>query len=173
MNYLYTSFLYLSVTMSDKEIFFSAIRNGDLKQVEKLLEEIPKLIEARDQRGSTPLILATYYNHAALADFLIRKGAKPNEKDSSGNTALMGVCFKGFSEIANKLILAGADVNHSNSMGATCLIYAATFNRLEIAKLLLEHGANVKVKDSKGSTALDHAKTQGAEPLITLLEKYA
>lgn len=159
--------------MNMKEIFFNAIRNGDLKRIEKLLEETPKLIASRDQRGSTPLILATYYNHAALADFLIKKGANPNDKDSSGNTALMGVCFKGFCEIAKKLILAGADVNHCNSMGATCLIYAATFNRLEIAKLLLEHGANVMVKDAKGNTALDHAIMQGAKPLIARLEKYS
>ena len=167
------SFLYLSGIMNEIEIFFNAIRNGDLNLVEELLNKTPELLAKRDQRGSTPLVLSTYYNQLEITDVLIKKGAKINDKDSSGNTALMGVCFKGFVELAKKLVASGADVNLSNTMGATSLIYAATFNRIEIAKILLEHEADINAKDARGNTALDHAKMQDAKQLIDLLEKYA
>ena len=91
--------------MEDTEItFFNVIRNGDLSKVEALIAMAPELINSKDNRGSTPLILATYYDHAHIANLLLENGAEIDTKDASGNTALMGVCFKGYTKIAEKLI---------------------------------------------------------------------
>jgi len=144
-----------------QEAFFNAIRQGDLKEVDKALKENPKLVHIRDQRGSTPLILAAYYNHGPIVQSLLAHGAAIDEIDGVGNTALMGVCFKGYVEIAEQLMKAGANVNTTNAMGASCLIFAITFNQTEIARLLLAHGADVDIRDARGNTALDHAKMQG------------
>tara|TARA_R110002051_G_scaffold230027_1_gene292069 strand:+ start:358 stop:840 length:483 start_codon:yes stop_codon:yes gene_type:complete len=143
------------------ENFYSAIRNGDTKLIDELITKDPSLINIKDQRGSTPLILATYYGHGDLANLLLERGADIDGKDGSGNTALMGVCFKGFAEIAKKLVDKGAKVNVINAMGATSLIYTAMFNKIEIAKILLNHGADTSIKDARGQTAYDHAKLQG------------
>ncbi len=162
--------LIIYITMKETiEKFYSAIRNGDLNLIEELLAKDASLINVKDQRGSTPLILSTYYEHSAVANLLLERGADINEKDSSGNTALMGVCFKGFTAIAKNLIDKGANVNTTNAMGATALIYAATFNRTEIAKMLMTKGADISVKDARGQTAYDHAKMQGNELLMDLL----
>lgn len=161
----------LSVTMENKEIFFTEIRNGNISKVKELASRNTNLIRIKDDRGSTPLILATYYNHIEISIFLLEHGALIDEKDETGNTALMGVCFKGYLKLALKLIAYGANVNERNAMGASPLIYAITFNRVAIAEMLLEHGADRSVKDSRGNTALDHAKLQGAGVLIDLLEK--
>jgi len=152
------------------EDLFDHIRNGDLQAVKKRLQEKPALKAKRDRRGSTPLILAAYYNQAEIVEFLLQGGVEVDEKDASGNTALMGVCFKGYQEVARKLIEAGADVNTRNAMGGTCLIFAITFNREDIAKLLIKHGADINAKDARGQTALDHARMQGLHSLINLLE---
>jgi len=144
-----------------EESFFNAIRQGDLKEVDKALKELPDLVHIRDQRGSTPLILAAYYNHGTIVTSLLKHGAQVDEKDGVGNTALMGVCFKGYVEIAERLMKAGANVNTTNTMGASCLIFAITFNQPEIASLLIAHGADVDIKDARGNTALDHARMQG------------
>jgi ankyrin repeat protein len=150
--------------------FFNQIREGNLPAIEALLNSHPQFLNSRDSRGSTPLILAGYYNHRDVVRFLLEKGVPVDEKDSSGNTALMGACFKGYAEIAEILINSGANVNARNGMGGTCLIFAITFNREPIARLLLAHGADADARDPGGKTALDHARMQGFVHLIPLLE---
>ena len=122
--------------MTVKErLFFNAVRSGDLAIVKKQLSEQPELIYVTDDRGSSPLILASYYDHIDLTETLIQAGAHVNFKDASGNTALMGVCFKSVVELAELLIKEGADVNITNSTGASALIFAAMFNRKDMVKL--------------------------------------
>ncbi len=156
----------------EKEVnqYFNAIRDGDLAVVQECSRKNPRLIHSSDQRGSSPLILATYYNHVEISGFLLENGATVDEKDASGNTALMGVCFKGYNDLAKLLITSGANVNARNAMGASCLIFATTFNREYIVKLLLAHGADMHAKDDRGNTALDHARMQGLTSLTSLLE---
>ena len=48
-------------------------------------------IDAQDNSGCTPLLIASQYGHPDLAAFLIRRGANPNAVDSSRDTALH--CF--------------------------------------------------------------------------------
>ena len=61
--------------MSNKEELFDNIRLGNSEAVENLLESNPKLLESKDQRGSTPLLLAAYYGHENVVEFLLEKGA--------------------------------------------------------------------------------------------------
>ena len=98
----------------NSETLFNAIRSGDGAQINQILEEQPQLVDAVDQRGSSPLLLASYYGHRDLCEILIARGAKINAKDASGNTALMGVCFKGYTDVAQLLVEKGADVNIQN-----------------------------------------------------------
>jgi ankyrin repeat protein len=151
------------------EFFFNEIRNGNYNEVKAMLTKNPMLINSKDERGSTALILATYYDEQEIADLLLDMGAKIDAKDASGNTALMGVCFKGYTDVAKKLIERGANINERNAMGATCLIYAATFNREDIARLLIEHDVDTSIKDNRGLTALDHAKMQNLPAFIAML----
>ena len=168
--YILLFFILLSI-MEQIEDFFREIRNGNIEAVQEILKTAPELVNSKDERGSTPLILASYYNHLQIANLLLDQGAAIDAKDASGNSALMGVCFKGFAEVAKELIEKGANINERNAMGATSLIYAATFNRLEIAKFLLANGADASVKDGRGNKALDHAKMKGAPELIDLLSE--
>ena len=101
--------------MNNKEKLFDQIRTGNFEAVRDLLENNPNLLEIRDQRGSTPLLLAAYYGHENIVTLLLDKGARVDALDGSGNTALMGVCFKGFTGIAEKLIKAGANVSQKNA----------------------------------------------------------
>lgn len=99
------------------EQLFNAIRSGEADQVKMILNENPALIQEKDPRGSTPLLLATYYGFIDIAEELMQWDGAINAKDASGNTALMGVCFKGYPEIAKLLIEKGADVNIQNFNG--------------------------------------------------------
>jgi len=114
---------------------FEAIRNQNIDQVRSVLESNPEFLKTTDQRGSTPLILATYVNLFDITKALIEAGADVNQQDASGNTALMGVCFKGNIQIAELLVSKGAHLDTINSNGATALIYATTFAQPEVVKL--------------------------------------
>lgn len=77
--------------MNDK--LFDAIRNGDLEMVQAIITAHPELVNIKDQRGSTPLLLATYYGNQDISEAILKHKPDLNAKDSSGNTALMGGVF--------------------------------------------------------------------------------
>ena len=112
--------------MTTLDQFFAFIRNGDLQQVQNSLATSPQLLNAANDRGFTPLIMATYLDQINIVKELLEKGADVNRQDAAGNTALMGVCFKGNAEIADLLIQGGATINLQNANQSTALIFAST-----------------------------------------------
>ncbi len=158
-----------SMNPSITDQLFLAIRNGDASGLSTLLLVNPELVGARDPRGFTPLVLATYLNNLPAAKVLVDAGADLNATDGMGNTALMGSCFKGNTEVIRYLIEAGADVNIVAGNGGTALHFAAMVNNPEVAALLVGAGASLDVKDGKGLTAADHARQQGATALAAQL----
>lgn len=153
--------------------FFDACRRGNNQQAELMLNANADLINARDVKGFSPLIIAVYNNQPAVVDMLLQRGAdKELQDEGAGNTALMGVCFRGYKEIAAKLIEAGVDVNQRNNQGANALTFAATFGHLEIAEILLKNGADLFARDVRGKSPLDHAVIQENWEMVKLLEQY-
>jgi len=114
----------------------------------------------QDSRGSTPLIIAAYYNNTEAVKCLVDYGVALDVKDNMGNTALMGVCFKGFLDCARMLLESGANVDERNDNGATALTFAATFGHLDIVGLLTQFKANVITKDRFGKNPIDYAMVQ-------------
>ena len=142
------------------EEIFRFIRNGDLGSLQKT--DSPAGFDSYvDQRGSTPLILASYYNQVEIVKFLLDRSSNINHQDHSGNTALMGACFKGYKEVVSVLLEHGADCNLKNYNHATALFYAASFNQPEIAQILLDKGADITIEDKYGKTAFQRAQAQG------------
>ena len=158
---------------TDPKEIFDACRQGNIEKIKELYEANPAILNAEDNKGFTPLILATYNNQAEAVDFLLEKGAAVDPPEASANSALMGVCFKGYADIAAKLLDAGAEVNQTNANGATALTFAATFGHLQIAEMLLKKGADVHIRDSRGKSPADHARMQENWPMYDLLEQYA
>eukprot|EP00057_Strongylocentrotus_purpuratus_P015390 XP_011669864.1 PREDICTED: ankyrin repeat domain-containing protein 7-like [Strongylocentrotus purpuratus] len=89
----------------------------------KLLDKIPRLVEAMDDKGRTPLLLATKYGCRDAIELLIKKGhCNVNVVDSE-----MGVCPLAFAisgdnfHIVDVLVEHGADVNLPTLSGNTSL----------------------------------------------------
>jgi ankyrin repeat protein len=128
-------------------------------------------INAWNDYGETPLIVAAYGNKIKSAKILIANGANLNDMDEIGNTALIIASMYGHTEIAKLLVAAGADVNLA-SMDQSSPLYLA--KDLEIVKLLLEHGADVNTKNSLGVSKLQADSMDGYSEIIRyLLEKGA
>ncbi|MFL9836677.1 ankyrin repeat domain-containing protein [Flavobacterium sp. ST-75] len=154
---------------------FAAARQGNVPVLKEIISSYGNvLIDSKDDRGYTPLIIASYNNQPGAVEFLLQSGADPNVADNGGNTALMGAAFKGYSTIGEILLEYGANINAQHCNGGTALMFAVLFGRNDMVNLLLEKGADHTITDSRGHTALDLARQQrnqvAADKLITLEE---
>jgi ankyrin repeat protein len=138
-----------------QQLLFEAARLGRTDMIDPLLKAGAD-INAYDERGFTPVILAAYN------DALIGKGADACRPDrDQGNSAQMGVAFKGEDAIAARLLKAGCDVNARNHAGQTALMMASLFNRRAQVDLLLAAGADRTIEDAAGRSAGSVAAGQG------------
>ncbi|WP_165732924.1 ankyrin repeat domain-containing protein [Polaribacter sp. 20A6] len=150
--------------------FFDAIQSVNINVIETLLKRFPKLANAQDKRGFTPLVFATYFDKIEIAETLIKHNANVNHKDAKGNTALLGVAFKGNVDIAKLLLKNNANINAQNNLGYTPLIFATMYNQPKMVAFLLEQNADLSLKDKENKSALDSAKTKDFTEIISLLE---
>lgn len=153
-----------------QELLFDAARLGRTDLIQPLLAGGAD-VNARDPRGFTPLILASYNGHFDTTEALIAAKADPCLPDrDQGNTAQMGVAFKGFDAIAARLLKAGCDVNARNHAGQTALMMAALFGRTAQIGMMISAGADPALQDSAGRSAKAVAQAQGNEAVAHLLE---
>lgn len=138
-----------------------AIKLENISTIEELLEDDPSLVNTRDERGFTSLIMATYVGSIACTKHLLQHGADIDMVDATGNTALMGVTFKGDVEMGKLLIAEGADVNIVNKLGWSALHFSVIYHKPELTRLLLEAGADKSITDESGKSALDLATEKG------------
>lgn len=144
-----------------QQLLFEAARLGRTDMIDALLKAGAD-INAYDDRGFTPLILAAYNGQSAAVETLITKGADACRPDrDQGNTAQMGVAFKGEDGIAARLLKAGCNVNARNHAGQTALMMASLFSRTRQVDMLLAAGADRTIQDAAGRSASSVAADQG------------
>ncbi len=153
-------------------LYFNAAREGQEDLLVQFLDAgaDPNHV---DERGYTPLILASYNGHLPATALLLARGASANQPDGKGSTALSGVAFKGEIEIARLLIEAGAAVDQPNNVGRTPLMFAVMFGRDAMANFLLDHGADPFVRDGEGNSARSLAERQGNTALMERIDANA
>lgn len=122
-------------TMDEELPQFIWAREGRLIAL-KSLELDPELINRKNHKGHSALMLAAYNGHVEATEWLISHGADVNSIDGSGNSILMGVAFKGHLSILNLLLKNGADAGYSNEKGQTALDFAQMFGRSDVVKKL-------------------------------------
>src|SRR5579871_4299743 len=98
-------------------------------------------VNARDDLGATPLILAAQSDHTATARLLLERGADVNARDKYGMTALMEAARYGHVAAVELLLSHGADSGSKNSDGETALTLAQDNKHTDCVRLLKQHGA--------------------------------
>ena len=149
---------------------FTAVREGNLEEVEKLLEAGAN-VHAKNEAGATALMFAAQDGHTEIVKVLLEKGADVDAKNKDGNTALILAARNGHAAVVEKLLKAGADVHDRNRFGQTALMFAAKNGRTAVVAKLLKAGANVHVKNEDGNTALILAARNGHAEVKELLLK--
>jgi len=107
-----------SGTNTPKMDVFTAALFGDLKVINQHIEAGTDL-NAKDDYGSTPLIIAATFGKTEVAKALIEAGADLNITNNDGGTALHSAAFLCRKEIVEALIENGADKSIKNIYGST------------------------------------------------------
>lgn len=119
---------------------WSAARANDLQELARQRSAGADL-NARDQRGHSPLTLAAYAGQREATAWLLAHGADPNSADLNGNTVLMAVSWKGELELVQQLLAAGADPTLRNQNGIDASAIAAQFGQPAVCALLVRASA--------------------------------
>ena len=138
--------------------FVEAVQKSDGDKATDLIANHPTIINSRDDKGNTGLIIAILRSDSSWTGFLLNKGADPNAPGAAGDTPLIAAARVGFDQGADWLLSLGAKVDGVNKMGETPLIVAVQQRDRQMVKLLLDHGADPDKTDAAaGYSARDYA----------------
>jgi ankyrin repeat protein len=152
--------------------FIQAVKNRDGSKATQLLDTHPTVVDAKDDKGDTALIIAVARGDEDYTGFLLNKGADPNTAGRAGNTPLITAARAGFDLAVEWLIGQGAKVDLANKMGETALIVAVQQRQVPIVRTLLAAGANPdKTDNAAGYSARDYAaRDSRARDILKLIE---
>jgi ankyrin repeat protein len=148
--------------------FFTAVHEGHVEELARLLDADPHLMEARDEEeeenNRTPLMWAAKQGRVGVVRLLLERGADVNASDDIDFTALHYAAVEGHhEEVVCILLSRGADSSRRSVDGFTALIIASESGHLGLVRQLLQHMAarGLDERDGGGYTALWWACIEG------------
>lgn len=128
------------------------------------LENAKKIINSKDNRGNTPLLLACGSGHGFTTGvkLLLDSGASVSDTDSAGNFSIHVALANNNDSASKELsqVILKKDptlLNVKNSSGQTPLIVALKNSKSESGAYFIALKADVTPKDSSGNTGLHYA----------------
>lgn len=132
----------------------AAAESGDLATITTALDAGAD-IDARDDLGRTPAMVATYARQTGAARLLFQRGASPNQRDQMLNSPFLYAGAEGLLDILIAANEAGADPAIPNRYGGVAIIPAAEHGHLDVIEYLLDHTSiDVNHVNNLGWTAL-------------------
>jgi len=158
----------------DATALFRACKEGNLDLVTRLINKGVN-INAKDEYGNTPLILASWRKNTKLTSLLIEKGARINDQNNFGYTPLSWACLHQYTKLAKFLIGKGADTNSRTHWSKTSLIITCenVFINVDLATLLINARADINAQDNNGNTPLILASSKSTKIATHLIHKGA
>uniref|UniRef100_A0AAZ3P7Y3 Transient receptor potential cation channel, subfamily A, member 1b n=1 Tax=Oncorhynchus tshawytscha TaxID=74940 RepID=A0AAZ3P7Y3_ONCTS len=154
-----------------KSALHFAAQYGRINTCQRLLETITdsRLLNEGDERGLTPLHLASGGGHAKVVELLLRKGALFHS-DYKGWTCLHHAAAEGYTQTMK--IVLGTNIKLLDKLdedGSTALHVAAREGQVAAVRLLLQRGAEISLNKSHASffhEALQHRRKDVVNAII-------
>ncbi len=143
----------------DEASLHEAARRGRVRTVKRLLERGAD-VNAKDERGVTPLLEAASHGRRKVVPLLLEHGANVNLRSDIHlfETALHMAAARGHAGIAEILLDNGAEINAKDSNhGITPLYLATVAGHKRVAALLQTYGADDSIEDEWGQTPAEAA----------------
>ena len=153
--------------------FKAAVKSGNVKTAQLLLDSGATLNVVGIRSGGPLLTTACRFKNAAMAKFLVERGADVNAIWAGCVTALGEAVWNRDPDIVRLLLQRGANADCCDTNGRTPLMDACEGNYPEGVALLLEHGADMHRKDHQGMNAFDLAACLHDENVYEILLHHA
>lgn len=147
-----------------------AIREESENAMNALLKAPATDVNAINQAGETPLMLAAIKGRLPWVKTLVERGAHVNE---AGWSPLHYAASGPNEAVVRWLLEQGADINARSPNGTTPLMMAAGYGGLSSVEVLLAANADVRLKNDQGMTAGDFARRAGQDDWGKKLDEMA
>jgi uncharacterized protein len=178
---------------------FDAIKKGEGATVDELLDRDAALVNARNEDGLSPLLVAMYWGRGDIASSILRRNPDLNVFEAAaagetervrelvaadrsqatalsidGYTALGLAAFFKHRDVVRDLLAAGAEARAASRQGGFTPLHSAVATDagardIEIVRMLLDAGADPNAKAQSGSTALHTVAFTGDREVAELL----
>ena len=148
-----------------------AVNANDPARVKELVQQGAD-VNALDDHGDAPLVIAAYKGYVGVLKLLLDSGADVKALDPEMHaTALHAAAYAGRADAARLLIQHGIDIDRQGPVnGYTALHDAIWQNNVATAKVIIDAGANLHLKSNAGETPLDLARKKGRQEIAALIE---
>lgn len=146
-----------------------ALRQGSLKVADFLLQQNTVDIEARNQAGESPLMMAALKGHLPQARRLIERRAEVNKPGwtplhyAASNPGEMSA------DMVRLLLAHFAYIDAESPNKTTPLMMAARYGTDSAVRLLLEEGADPLLRNEQGLSAIDFARAASRPAAVELV----
>jgi ankyrin repeat protein len=156
---------------------WGAAEAGNLAQVQRLVGQEPRLLNAENGFQETPLERASSRGHVRVVRWLVDQGAALDQQGIQGWTPLFIASSRGHTPVVRLLMGRGADPTIASTSGWTPLMRTSHEGHVDTVRCLLDHpsvAAMINQRNGGGFTALLLACNQGWEGVVrALLDKGA
>ncbi len=134
------------------EQLYEAAKKGEIDNVSTLIKNGAD-VNFQDKDGVTPLHMASFYGHAAVASKLLNEKANPNLTRADGFTPLHFACLKGNDTIVKALITNGAQLDLKTKSGKTALDIAKEKNYSNIVSIMTKQKEDKQPEEPRAESA--------------------
>lgn len=143
------------------ELFTAVNSDARVNTVKELLDSGAP-VDAANQQGVTPLMLASYLGNLATVRLLLERGANVNAVEAKGNSPLIYALAhdrpESNAQVVQQLLAAGANPNHVAKRGDTPLMVLSRSDHLRKRfgefSAIVNMGGDLNVQDHGGRTPL-------------------
>ncbi len=157
------------VVNSKADKFLETARNGNINEIQRMLDEEEVDVDVQNSNGETALIVAATHGNIEMCKYLVFRNCNVHIEDINGNTALIVAAWFGHKDIFEFFVVdCKCDIDEVNSDGSSALIKAVMRGHKETSHLLISLGCELEIQNIYGDNALMWA-AQGHKEICELL----